>query len=171
MIKNGVESLLTNFSPDELQFKNIYCVGRRTKQLIEQKIGKVKHSENNAKKLAQYLVDFMEGTEITYFCSNLRLDNLPEILTKNNITLNEVEAYKTVYSSLKIDDSIEGIMFYSPSTVQSFMLENKAKKIAFCIGDSTAEEAKKHFKDVRIAKVPTVESVIELVNDHYIQGN
>ncbi|WP_445954955.1 hydroxymethylbilane synthase [Yeosuana sp.] len=169
--KNGVESLLTNFSPDELQFKNIYCVGRRTKQLIEQKIGKVKHSENNAKKLAQYLIDFMEGTDITYFCSNLRLDDLPEILKENNITLNEVEAYKTVYSSLKVDDSIESIMFYSPSTVQSFMLENKAKKIAFCIGDSTAEEAKKHFKDVRIAKVPTVESVIELVNDHYIQGN
>ena len=30
------------------------------------------------------------------------------------------------------------------------------------------EKAKKHFKDVRIAKVPTVESVIELVNQNYV---
>lgn len=166
--KNAVEALTTNFSSDELKFKNIYCVGRRTKQLIEQKIGKVAHSENSAKNLANYLVDYMEGTEITYFCSDLRLDDLPKILEDNNITVNEVEAYKTVYSSLKVDESTEGIMFYSPSTVQSYILQNKAKKIAFCIGDTTAEEAKKHFKDVRIAKVPTVESVIELVNEHYV---
>ncbi len=166
--KNAVESLVTNFSPEELQFKNIYCVGRRTKQLIEQKIGKVTHSENNAKKLADYLVDFMEGTEITYFCSDIRLDDLPKILSDNNITVNEVEAYNTVYASLKVDDSTESIMFYSPSTVQSFILQNKPKKIAFCIGETTAVEAKKHFKDVRIAKVPTVESVIELVNEHYV---
>jgi hydroxymethylbilane synthase len=166
--KNAVEALTTNFSADELKFKNIYCVGRRTKQLIEQKIGTVTHSENSAKNLANYLVDYMEGTEITYFCSNLRLDDLPKILEDNNITVNEVEAYQTVYSSLKVDESTEGIMFYSPSTVQSYILQNKAKKVAFCIGDTTAEEAKKHFKEVRIAKVPTVESVIELVNDYYV---
>ena len=33
---------------------------------------------------------------------------------------------------------------------------------------TTAQEAKKHFKDIRVAKVPTVESVIELVNEHFI---
>jgi hydroxymethylbilane synthase len=166
--KNAVESLVTNFSPEELQFNNIYCVGRRTKQLIEQKIGKVTHSENSAKKLAEYLVDYMEGTEIIYFCSDLRLDDLPKILADNNITVNEVVAYNTVYASLKVDDSTESIMFYSPSTVQSYILQNKPKKIAFCIGETTAEEAKKHFKDVRVSKVPTVESVIELVNEHYV---
>lgn len=165
--KNAVESLTTNFSSDELRFTNIYCVGRRTKQLIEQKIGNVTHSENSAKKLANYLVDYIEGTEVTYFCSDLRLDDLPSILEENNITVHEIEAYKTVYSSVKVDETTEGIMFYSPSTVQSYIQQNKANKIAFCIGDTTAAAAKKHFKDVRISKVPTVESVIELVNDHY----
>ncbi len=166
--KNGVESLTTAFSADELKFKNIYCVGRRTKKLIENKIGKVTHSERNAKRLAEYLVEHIEGKEVTYFCSDLRLDDLPTILKENNITVNEIEAYQTAYASKKIDEKTEGIMFYSPSTVQSYMLENKADKIAFCIGESTAREAKKHFEDVRIAKVPTVESVIELVNEHYV---
>jgi hydroxymethylbilane synthase len=165
--KNAVESIITNVSAEELQFKNIYCVGRRTKSLVENKIGKVKHSEANAKKLAEYLVKYMEGTEVTYFCSNLRLDGLPTILTENNISVNEIEAYETKYDSIKVDEKIEGIMFYSPSTVQSYIQINKADKIAFCIGETTGDEAQKHFKDVRIAKVPTVESVIELVNLHY----
>lgn len=166
--KNAVESIITNIPAEELQFKNIYCVGRRTKRLVEQKIGKVTHSEKNAKKLAEYLVEYIEGTEVTYFCSDLRLDDLPNILSKNNITINEVEAYSTKFASEKIDENAEGVMFYSPSTVQSYLLENQADKIAFCIGESTAAEAKKRFKDVRIAKVPTVESVIELVNLNYI---
>lgn len=166
--KNAVESLITNYSAVELQFKNIYCVGRRTKRLVETKIGKVKHAENNAKKLAEYLVEFMEGSEVTYFCSDLRLDDLPSILEKNNIKVSEIEAYQTKYDGIKVADSVESVMFYSPSTVESFIQKNKADIIAFCIGETTAQEAKKHFKDVRVAKVPTVESVIELVNEHYI---
>lgn len=166
--KNAVEALLTNFSPIELQFKNIYCVGRRTKRLIEKKIGKVKHVEKNAKRLADYLIEYMDGTEVTYFCSDLRLDTLPTILKENHIKVNEIEAYQTKYDGFKIEDSVEGVMFYSPSTVESFVRKNHKEVIAFCIGETTAKEAKRHFDDVRVAKVPTVESVIELVNEHYV---
>ena len=42
--KNGVEALLDNFTKEELNFKNIFCVGRRTKKMIEQKIGPVNHA-------------------------------------------------------------------------------------------------------------------------------
>ena len=101
------------------------------KQLIEKKIGKVKHTENNAKKLAEYLVEYIEGTEVTYFCSDIRLDDLPTILTENNITVNEIEAYQTKFDAIKLDDNIEGVMFYSPSTVQSFIKENKANRNCF----------------------------------------
>jgi len=165
--QNAVESILTNCPSEELQFKNIYCVGRRTKKMIESKIGKVKHSENSAKALAEHLVEFMDGTEVTFFCSESRLDELPEILEQNNIKVNEIEAYKTILDDVKLDEKIEGIMFYSPSTVKSYMRNNNPDKIAYCIGETTASEAKKHFKDVRIAKIPTVESVIELVNENY----
>jgi hydroxymethylbilane synthase len=166
--KNTVEALLNNFSAAELQFKNIYCVGRRTKRLVENRIGPVKHVEKNAKALADYLVEYIEGTEVTYFCSDLRLDELPTILNDSNITVNEVEAYQTKYDAETLNDSVEGVMFYSPSTVKSYLKENDPDKIAFCIGTTTAAEAKKRFKDVRVAKVPTVESVIELVNEHYV---
>lgn len=168
--KNAVEALLTNFSAIELQFKNIYCVGRRTKRMVEKRIGKVTHSEKNANKLATHLVEFINGSKVTYFCSDLRLDDLPTILEENNIEVKEIEAYQTKFDSLKVADTVEGVMFYSPSTVKSFKQENTVEDgmIAFCIGETTAKEAKHYFKEVRIAKVPTVESVIELVNENYI---
>ena len=165
--QNAVEAITTVLPKEELQFKNIYCVGRRTKKLIENKIGNVKHSENSAKALADYLVDFIDGTEVTYFCSDKRLDELPNILEENNITVNEIEAYQTVLDSVKMNDSVEGIMFFSPSTVESYLQNNSADIIAYCIGDTTAAEAQKHFEDVRIAKIPTIESVIDLVNENY----
>ncbi|MDG5490666.1 hydroxymethylbilane synthase [Psychroserpens sp. SPM9] len=166
--KNAVEALLTNFAPQELQFENIYCVGRRTKRLVERKIGPVKHTENNAKALAEYLVDYIEGTQVTYFCSDIRLEALPKILKDNQIEVNEVTAYETKYDAVKIKDTVKGVMFYSPSTVQSYKQENENDDItAFCIGETTAKEARRHFKDVRVAKVPTVESVIALVNQYF----
>lgn len=166
--KNAVEALTASFSAEELQFKNIYCVGIRTKRLIENRIGTVKHTARNAKKLAEHLVEYMDGTEATFFCSDIRLNDLPNILAENNIPLNEVVAYETAFTPVKIDDNTEGVLFYSPSTIKSYLQENKGNKIAFCIGETTAAEAKLHFKDVRVAKLPTVESVIELVNEHYI---
>ena len=166
--KNGVEALLNNCAAEDLKFKTIYCVGRRTKKLIEQKIGPVKHSAKNAKLLAEHLVEFLVGTKVSYFCSDIRMDDLPTILTKNNVTVNEISAYSTKLEAPKLPKSIEGVMLYSPSTVQSFLKNNTPNCVAFCIGETTAKEAAKHFKDVRIAKIPTIESVIEMVNEHYI---
>ncbi len=165
--KNAVESILTMVSSQDLKFENIFCVGRKTRRLIEQKIGKVTHMEKSAKKLAEYLVDYLEGTELTYFCSNIRLDDLPTILKENNIEVTEIETYKTKHDSVAIEEGVEGVMFYSPSTIESYLLKNKADKIAYCIGETTATEARKHFEDVRVAKIPDTERLIALVNEHY----
>ena len=166
--KNGVDAILNNCPVEDLNFETIYCVGRRTKRLIEQKIGPVKHSGKNAKALANYLVEYIEGSEVTYFCSAIRMDDLPAILKESNINVKEIEAYSTKLEAPKLENTIEGVMFYSPSTIQSFLQKNTPDCIAYCIGESTAREAKKYFKDVRVAKIPTVESVIELVNQNYI---
>lgn len=167
--KNTVESLATNFSLPELQFKNIYCVGRRTKALVEKKIGPVKMTAKNAKKLAPLLLEDIKSKEVTYFTSSLRMDFLPDFLTENEIEVNEVEAYKTMYNPETVSENTDGILFYSPSTVQSYIKGNKPIGVAFCIGETTALEAKKHFKEIKVAQVPTVESVIELANLHFVK--
>ena len=166
--KNSVNAILNNCPADELKFKTIYCVGRRTKKLIEQKIGPVSMSAKNAKTLAGKLVEALKGQEMSYFCSDIRMDDLPYILSKHNIKVNEIVAYSTKLEAPKLPESIEGVLFYSPSTIKSFLKNNSPACTAYCIGESTAKEAAKYFEDVHIAKIPTVESVIELVNNHYL---
>jgi uroporphyrinogen-III synthase len=165
--KKAVESLLFNTAAEELKFKNIYCVGRKTKRLVERKIGKVRHTENSAKLLAEYLLTHIQGTALTFFCSDQRLDDLPDILSDKGITINEVVAYQTRFSPSKVDDKTEAILFFSPSAVKSYLLANSPGKIAFCIGETTATEARKHFKEVKVSKYPAIEAVVELVNAHY----
>ena len=166
--QNAVDSLLLSFATSELDFTNIYCVGRKTKRLIEKKIGKVTHFERSAEKLANYLVENSKGDSFTFFCGNKRREELPEILTKNNIEVKEVECYHTQLSSKKIEDKFKGILFYSPSGIESFLIENKTNdRIAFCIGETTASKARKHFKKVIVSKIATVNSVLEEVNKYY----
>mgnify|MGYP003624325929 CR=1 FL=1 len=166
--QNAVEALLENFSPMELNFTNIYCVGKRTKRLIEKRIGKVAHIENSAEKLANYLVGTIEEKEVTYFCGNKRRDELPTILEENGINVNEVECYQTQLTPRKIDGKHNGILFYSPTGIESYLKDNKtSESVAFCIGETTATEARKHFKNVIVSSLPTVESVLKSVNEHF----
>ena len=165
--KNAVEGLLTNVSADELDFENIYCVGRKTRRVIQKKIGKVAHYENHAEALANYLVEYVEGTEATHFCGNLSMDEIPKTLSDAHITVHSVETYKTKLSGQKIDDAVEGVLFFSPSGVESYVQNNTPNKIAYCIGETTATAARKFFANVKVAKIPDVESVIDLVNEDY----
>ncbi len=166
--QNAVESLLNNFAPMELDFENIYCVGRRTKRLIEKRIGKVAHVENSATKLGNYLVENFSDKDITFFCGNKRRDELPNILTKRDINVQEIECYKTSFTPRKIENKYRGILFYSPSGIESFLKENTANDTTvFCIGETTATEAKKYFKNVIVAQLPTVESLLKSVNQYF----
>lgn len=166
--QNTVASLLDNFTPTELNFTNIYCVGKRTKRLIEKKIGKVKHIENSSEKLANYLVSNLKEKKITYFCGNKRRDELPNILSENEIEVHEIECYQTQLTPRKIDKKYKGILFFSPTGIESYLEANKASdSTVFCIGETTASEAREYFKNVIVAKLPTVESVIKSVNEYY----
>lgn len=166
--KNSVEALLNNFDPSAMDFSNIYCVGRRTKRLIERKIGKVTHVENSAEKLANYLVKNITTKDVTFFCGNKRRDELPDILAKNNIIVQEVECYVSSLTPKKIEGKYKGILFYSPTGVESFIKVNKASDIAvFCIGETTAAAARKYFKNIIVAKLPTVESILKSVNQYF----
>lgn len=168
--QNAVESLLVNFSEKQFNFNNIYCVGKRTKALVEKKIGKVTHTSNSAEKLGTYLLKNLKVKSVTFFCGDKRRDELPDILTENNIQLQEVECYKTVLTKKILDENFDGIMFYSPSGVESYLQTNNPKnQVAFCIGATTANVAKNHFKSIKIAKESTTIGMIELVNGFFKQ--
>ena len=168
--RNAVESLLDSSGGSKLDFKNIYCVGRRTKRLIEKRIGKVSHSANSARKLAELLVkELPDPQEFTFFCGDLRRDELPRILESHGHKVNEIMAYQTLLTPRALESDYRGILFYSPSGIESYLKENKpGDEVAFCIGGTTAAAAEKIFGTVVEAKSPSVEAVIQSVN-HYFE--
>ena len=96
---------------------------------------------------------------------------MPTILAENNVVVNEVECYQTSLTPRKIDEKYNGILFYSPTGIESYLKDNETfNNVAFCIGETTATEARKHFEKVIVAKVSTVESVLDAVNEYFVKG-
>lgn len=162
-----VRALLASFPRLNLRFKNLYCVGDKTTQMVEERLGRVIYTAPSARALGLYLSKHMKSPAITYFCGNLRRDDLPQMLAASHIRLTEVPAYETRYTGSKIENDFSGVMFYSPSGVRSYVQANSADKTAFCIGETTAHEARTYFDDVHVAEKTTTEHVIKLVNTHY----
>ena len=162
-----VRALLTSFPRLNLRFKNIYCVGNKTKTLVEERLGRVLYTAPSARELAAYLSKNMAGRAITYFCSTARRDELPDILARHHIKVTEIPSYATRYTGRKIDSDFAGVLFYSPSGVRSYVQNNSADKTAFCIGETTAHEARTYFKNVMTAAQPTIEHVLYMVNKYY----
>ena len=150
-------------SNGNLGIKNCFCVGNKTKALLEQNGLKVIEIGQNATELAQNIVKNYKNKVFYYFCGTIRREDLPKALKSEKISLFEVKTYKTVLKTKKFDQKWDGILFFSPSGVASFISENKhqTNTHAFCIGQTTASSAKKHFKTVVVANQNTIESVLE----------
>ncbi len=145
----------------KVQIENCFCVGEKTKSLLEENGYKVKIMTNYGKELAEIIVKEFAEAEFTFFCGNLRRDELPELLLENNVSFTEIEVYNTVLKPKKIQRTFDGVLFFSPSAVESFTKENTLdNNIAFCIGTITAAEAEKHTNKIVIANKPTIENVI-----------
>jgi len=166
--QNGVQSILQHPKCEELKSKKVFCVGLKTKALLEENGFKVEAYTGYAADLAEIITLVYPNESYTFFSGNLRRDTLPEALTEAGITFNEIEVYQTLLTPEKIDSKVDGILFYSPSGVESYLKKNKiSKEIAFCIGETTAEAASQFgIKNIIIANQPTVENtIIQCINE------
>ncbi len=155
--QNTVKALVDK----RVQIKNCFCVGEKTKSLLETHGYKVNVMTNYGKELAEVIVKEFADEQFTFFCGNLRRDEVPELLLENNVSFTEVEVYKTVLKPKKFERTFDGVLFFSPSAVESFTKKNKLENTkAFCIGTTTAAEAEKYTDKIIIATKPTIENVI-----------
>lgn len=93
---------------------------------------------------------------------------MPQILENHGHTVNEIMSYQTLMTPNKLSNDYQGILFFSPSGIKSYLSENKPKnEVAFCIGSTTAAAAQGVFNSVIEAKNPSVEAVIQSVNDYF----
>ena len=115
----------------------------------------------NASELAETLVKKHQNESFLFLCGNKRRAELPDTLIKNNVQYKELEVYRTNLNPKGFQRDFDGILFFSPSGIRSYLLENNiANSTLFCIGETTAKEAKKHTEHIIIANKPTVENVL-----------
>ena len=155
--KNAVNS----FFKKKVLKKPVFCVGFKTKELIESKGFMVKEVSINALNLAKIIVEKYKNKSFIHFTGNLRRPELPTYLFKNNVRYNEVVVYNTILRKKQFKQIFDGVMFFSPSGVKSFSIKNKINNaIAFCIGETTANEAKKITQNIIIANKASIENVL-----------
>ena len=161
--KNAVNAVL-----EKVQLKNCFCVGEKTGELLSDNGFHIQEIADYGKDLAEIITKKYGAEEFTFFCGNKRRDELPGILQKGNVHFTEIEVYKTSLNPQFFPQEFEGILFFSPSAVQSFTAKNQLKgTTAFCIGNTTAAEAQKHTNNIIIATKPTIENVIVLVVKYF----
>jgi uroporphyrinogen-III synthase len=144
----------------------IYCIGNTTAQLVKKYFGEhsIAGTANSASELANLIAAKNHIGEVIFFCGDQRRDELPEILRNNHVSIEEIIVYHTIAVPNKVEKSFDGILFFSPSAVESFFGNNKieGKTILFAIGNTTANEIKKHADNkIVVASRPGKENLVE----------
>ncbi|WP_394758934.1 uroporphyrinogen-III synthase [Flavobacterium sp.] len=166
--QNAVHSILQHPKCEELKTKNVFCVGLKTKILLSENGFNVDVYTGYASDLAEIITLIHGSDTFTFFSGNLRREILPQALKEGNVDFNEIKVYETTLTPHKIKDSVEAILFFSLSGVESYLKENTIKKeTCFCIGETTAEALEKITKNILIAENPTIEDVIEECINEY----
>ena len=173
--QNAILSLMNQPDWEKFKTKNVFCVGIKSKELLEQNGFKVDVYMDYASELAEIITLIYNKESFTFFSGNLRKETLPKALKAAKIDFNEIEVYQTKLAPFKIskEEKLDGILFFSPSAVESFLTNNKIKsEICFCIGETTAEALKNNeIKNIVVAESPTIDDVIAEVIEYYMPPN
>jgi len=169
---NSVRSVFEVNKIEISNFEFIFCVGEKTKVLLESFGLVVDICAKNANELAYAILDMFAANtersfkEISWFCGNLRNNELPVIIAEHGLLVTEYLVYETKLNTILVQEDYDAILFYSPSGVKAYLKLNKPNSNpVVCIGSTTAIEAIEFFDNVYISDKTTVESVIEKVKE------
>ncbi|MDB5212068.1 MAG: uroporphyrinogen-III synthase [Sediminibacterium sp.] len=168
---NAVEAV-TGMLDDFVPAWRIYCIGHRTKQLVTTYFGEhaIAGTADNASELADEIIKNDEAEEVIFFCGNQRREDLPLKLRKHNISVNEIIVYETIAIEHVIDKGYDGILFFSPSAVESFFSKNKIPEqtVLFAIGNTTAKTIHRYSNNrIMISEQPGKDELIEQAMEYF----
>jgi len=151
---------------------SVYCIGTATNKLVEKYFGEdvIAGTAPNAADLAELIVKKSYADEVIFFCGNQRRDELPEILRHNDIDVIEIVVYETLAVTHKIEKTYNGILFFSPSAVESFFSNNTINQqtILFAIGNTTADAIKEFSNNkILISATPGKENLVEQMIEYF----
>src|SRR4029077_17349519 len=123
---------------------------------------------SNASELAGEIIDWgktgKDTRPVVFFCGDQRRDELPKKLQQHGFDLEEIIVYKTIETTQEINDAYNGILFFSPSAVNSFFKTNKvtAHTVFFAIGETTANTIKGYTSNkIIISNTPAKDELLK----------
>lgn len=166
--QNGFKAFLENKESDVFKDRNVFCVGQKTHDIILSKGYNVIAFSDYAEELAATIIQDFANENFTFLSGSMRRDTLPEALKEANVSYNEIEVYETVLTPHKITSATDGLLFFSPSGVTSYLKENSiTNQACFCIGTTTAEALQNVTENIIVANKPSVENVIIQCINYY----
>lgn len=171
---NAVEAVAL-FIAEEMPDWSIYCIGQTTQELVKNYFGaaSIAATANNAAELAGLVADETDIDEVIFFCGDQRRDELPDILRSSGIEVTEIIVYHTIATPQVVKKEYNGVLFFSPSAVDSFFSRNKTGKqtMLFAIGTTTAAAIKKHTAgSVIISDTPAKERLVEKAINYFVNN-
>lgn len=168
---NAVEAVANELLDQQPDWR-IYSIGNTTKQLVKKYFGEesIAGTADSAAELAELIADEGYDDEVIFFCGDQRRDELPDILRSNDIEVNEIVVYQTIAVPFKVEKKYHGILFFSPSAVESFFSNNKAAEqtILFAIGNTTATTLKKFSNNkIIISDEPGKENLVRKMMEYF----
>lgn len=166
--QNAIKSVLNNPACAALKRIPAICVGIKTKEHLEENGWTVLAWRHYAKELTEVIQQEYATQSFSFFCGTIRSDVLPTFFEQHQIPFDEYVVYQTVKYPHQMQQKVDGICFYSPSAIESF-LENNAitTEICFCIGDTTADALKEITTQVVVASQPTIEATLAACLAYY----
>lgn len=166
--KHAVEIVAKHYLSQLPSSWKIFCLSGATKRTVISyfKENKIRATADNAQALSEIILQQKDLEEVIFFCGNKRRDTLPQVFHKNNIALKEFIVYETVLTPHKIQEDYNGVLFFSPSAVESFFSVNKisSETTCFAIGETTAHAISRFCENkIRISKKPDAEIMLETV--------
>ena len=108
--KNSLDILLNSFTLEELQTTSFFCVGDKTSQIISDNKLNLVESKHSSKELGEIIVRNHSQKSFSLIAGTLRRDELPTILTSNNVKFSEFTIYETELVPYKIEEQLNGIL-------------------------------------------------------------
>jgi len=166
--RNAVKAVSNHSGVQDIRRKPCFGVGEKTAALLDENGFTVLESADSASQLAAVIVSQYPSESFTFFSGNQRLDELPSQLKKAQMAFNEIEVYDTILTPKAISTNVDGILFFSPSAIESYLSENKiTNETCFCIGKTTAKALENSTQNIIIANQPSIENTIIQTINHF----
>lgn len=127
---------------------NICCISGKTLQKAREVFPdcNILASSPYGSELATAIIALGNITDVNFYCGNQRRDELPTALKQAGIRVNEYVIYENIPSPTVTAEDYDGLLFFSPSAVKSYLSANRlhSKTVCFAIGRTTATELREY---------------------------